>query len=321
MGRMADLKPAYLISGEDDAKIDAWKARVRKRAEAEHGPGGLEAFHARTATPDEVAASLSALTFATGTRYLAVEDAGAWKAGVLDPLIAALKSLAPDVVIVLIVRGKPMKALTDAVVAAGGEVRDHPAPKPWELPKWVTGRAGELGLRLDGEAAKMLVTMVGTSQQRLAREVEKLAIAVHPAVVASVEDVEQNAAGETSMRVYDLADALVSGNLEETIALAEGLAARDERPSRFVYPIVSRLREVHRAAELIDGGATEKELAGAMKAPPWKTKKVLAVARRADRETLERALCRFADLELELRGGGNLDEDTAVTLTLARTAS
>jgi hypothetical protein len=30
---------------------------------------------------------------------------------------------------------------------------------------------------------------------------------------------------------------------------------------------------------------------------------------------------RFADLELELRGGGTLDEETAVTLTLARSAA
>ena len=41
---MAELKPAYLVSGDDDAKIDAWRARVRKRAEDENGPGGLEAF-------------------------------------------------------------------------------------------------------------------------------------------------------------------------------------------------------------------------------------------------------------------------------------
>ena len=41
---MADLKPVYLISGYDDAKIDAWRGRVRGRAERELGPGGLEHF-------------------------------------------------------------------------------------------------------------------------------------------------------------------------------------------------------------------------------------------------------------------------------------
>jgi len=318
---VADLKPVYLICGDDDSKIDAWRMRVRKRAEAENGPGGLEAFDARAADPEEVVASLAALTFATGTRYLLVDEVGAWKAGVIEPLVDAIAAAPPDTVLVLVVRGKPLKALVQATEKIGGEVRDHAAPKPWELPKWATGRARELGLRLEGEAAKTLVAIAGPSQQRMSRELEKLAIALHPEPTVHVEDVERLTAGEASPRVYDLADAVVGGNIEAAIELAEDLVVQGERPSRFVYPIVGRLREVHRAVELLEGGLTEKELASALKAPPWRVKKVVALARRADREALERALCRFADLEVELRGGGSLDEETAVTLTLARAAA
>ncbi len=316
---MADLKPAYLIHGDDDSKIDAWRSRVRKRAESENGPGALESFDAASDEAEAVVASLAALTFATGTRYLLVDDVGAWKAAQAAPLTDALASLPPDTVLVLIVRGKPLKSLAGAVEQAGGEVRDHPAPKPWELPKWATGRARELGLRLDGEAAKALVAIAGPSQQRMSRELEKISIAVYPEATATLDDVERMAAGEASPKVYDLADAVVGGNVESAVALAEELSEWGERPSRFVYPIVGRLREVHRAAELLEGGMTEKELAGALKMPPWRAKKVVALARRADREALARAICRFADLEVDLRGGGSLDEATAVTLTLART--
>jgi DNA polymerase III delta subunit len=84
---------------------------------------------------------------------------------------------------------------------------------------------------------------------------------------------------------------------------------------------VGRLREVHRVLALLDAGVSEKELASKMRLPPWRAKKAVALARKADRETVERALVRFADLELELRGGGTLDEETAVTLTLARSAA
>ena len=72
------------------------------------------------------------------------------------------------------------KQLSKAVEKAGGEVREYAAPKPWELPKWCVGHARELGLQLDGEAAKELVARVGTSQQRLSRELEKIALALHP---------------------------------------------------------------------------------------------------------------------------------------------
>ena len=83
---VSDLKPAYLVSGDDDAKIDAWRARVRRRAQDEHGPGGIELFDARSSDPAEVAAALAALTFDPGTRYVLVDDAGAWKATALEPL-------------------------------------------------------------------------------------------------------------------------------------------------------------------------------------------------------------------------------------------
>ena len=60
----------------------------------------------------------------------------------------------------------------------------------------------------------------------------------------------------------------------------------------------------------------------ALKGPPWATKKVIAKAKKADVATLERAICVFADLEVELRGGGDVrvDEDAAFSVALARAA-
>ena len=317
---MAELKPVYLVHGDDDAKIDAWRGRVRARAEREQGPGGLERFDPVEMAPEAVAAELQALTFATGTRYLLVDDAGLWKAAQLEPIERALAGMPPDTVLVLIVRGKPSKQLLKAAQAAGGEVRECAAPKPWELPKWAGERAGELGLQLDAEAAKALVALAGPGQQRIARELEKLALSIHPATRLTLEDVESLAAGDASPQVYDLADALVSHDLRSTLALAEGLAMRDEPPGRLVWRIVDRLRSVHRAAELLEAGVPDKDIARALRQPPWLAKKTMAKARTADRATLERALCVFAELEVELRGGGQLDEETAFSLALAEAA-
>ena len=317
---MAELKPAYLVCGDDDAKIDAWRARVRRRAEQERGPGGLEAFDARQSEPAEAAAALTALTFDRGTRYVLVDDAGAWKASELGPLEAILADMPPETVLVAIVRGKPLKQLCKAIEKAGGELREYAAPKPWELPKWVAERGRELGLQLDKEAAKELVALVGTSQQRLSRELEKLALALHPATNATSADVDAIAAHDAAPQAYDLADALVAGDLRATLALAEQLDAHGERPGRLIFPVVRRLREVHRAAALLDAGMPDAKVGEALKAPPWLAKKTVARAKKADRAALERAICVFADLEIDLRGGGRvqLDEDTAFSLALAR---
>ena len=320
---MAALKPAYLVCGDDDAKIDAWRARVRRRAEDERGPGGLEAFDARQSDPGEVAASLAMLSFETATRYLLAEDVCAWKAAELAPLEEALTELPPETVLVLVARGKAPKSLSKATEKAGGEVREYAAPKPWELPKWCVGHARELGLQLDQEAAKELVARVGTSQQRLSRELEKIALAVHPSANVTTADVEQLAATDTAPGAYDLADALVAGDLRGTLALAEQLEEHGERPGKLVWPIVRRLREVHQAAAMLGAGMPDAKVAAALKGPPWASKKVIARAKKADLATLERALCVFADLEVELRGGSELQlgEDTAFSLALARASS
>ncbi|HEY6780550.1 MAG TPA: DNA polymerase III subunit delta [Thermoleophilaceae bacterium] len=319
---MAELKPAYLVCGDDDAKIDAWRARVRQRAEDERGPGGLETFDARANEPDEVVAGLATLSFDPGARYLLVDDVGAWKAAQLGPLEAALGALPPETVLVLIVRGKPLKQLAKLVESAGGEVRDYQAPKAWELPKWAIERARELGLQLDGDAAKTLVALVGSSQQQLSRELEKIQLTLHPNPHLTVNDIERLAARDTAPQVYDLADALVAGDLTATLRLAEQLEGHGERPGRLLFPIVRRLREVHGAASMLERGLADQQVVAALKAPPWLAKKTVARAKKADRAALERAIVVFAELEVETRGGGSaaLDEDTAFSLALARAA-
>jgi DNA polymerase-3 subunit delta len=270
-----------------------------------------------------VAASLAALTFATGTRYLLVDDAGAWKPGDIEPLTDALGAMPPETVLVLIVRGKPLADLVKATQGAGGAVREYAAPKPWELPKWVIERAREEGLAVDAETAKLLVQKVGPRQQQLQREIEKLRVALHPAGHLTPADVDELASGEAHTQVYDLADALVAADLPAALALAEQLRAADERPTKLTFALVRRLRDVHRAAVLLEAGMPEQKVGPALKMPPWAVKRTLAQARKADREVLESALEALADFELESRGGGerDLDEETAFTMTLAGAAA
>jgi len=317
---MADLKPIYLISGEDDARIDSWRTRLRLRAEKEHGPGGLELFDPKTSTPEDVVAALAALTFGEEMRYLLIDDAGHWKAPALEPLVEALEHKPPDVLLMLIVRGKPLKSLVKAVEKAGGDAQHFEAPKPWQMAGWVVDHAKKLGLRIDKEAARVLTGIVGASDKLLAREIEKLAIYVHPETRATVEDVEAVAAGETVPKVYDLADAVVRGDRQSSVALAEELIASGEEPARLAFPIIGRLREVHGVVALLDSGVAEKDLGEHIKGPPWKLKKAVALARKADRETLERALGLFAGFEVETRGGAPLGERVAFTLALRAAA-
>jgi len=319
---VADLKPVYLVQGDDDVKIDAWRARVKQRAESESGPGALEAHDAADAPPDAVAAELAAMTFATGRRYILVDGVESWKAAALAPLERALADFPPETTLLLIARGKANAKLANAVGAAGGEVRTTEAPSKKDLAHWVAERAGEQGLHLAADAARTLVAVVGERQQRLAREVERLALLAYPKTELTQEQVARLAAGEASTQAYELADAVVAGDVGDALRAAERLRQMGEVPGRLLYSVTGRLREVHRAAELIEAGVPERDIAGRIGKPPWLAKRLVATARRTGREQLQRAICVFADLEIELRGGSReraaLDEDTALSVTVAK---
>jgi DNA polymerase III subunit delta len=320
---VADLKPIYLVCGDDDVKIDAWRARVKQRADAEGGQGSLEQHDATAMPPDALAADLAALTFATGTRYILIEGVETWKAAQLDPLERALAEMPPETVLVLIARGKAQARLSKAVENAGGESREYEAPNARQLGKWTMERAAEQNLKIDAEGARTLVQLVGPRQQRLAREVERLALLAYPEGKLDAQQLSEMAAGEHELQAYELADAIVSGNERHALAVAERLVAQGETPSRLLYSVVRRLRDVHRAAELLDAGITETDAAGKLGMPPWLAKRAISAAKKAGRHALEDAICVFARLEIDLRGGGlradfSLDEQTALSLAIVR---
>ncbi len=127
-----------------------------------------------------MAAALNAMTFALGRRFIVVDGVERWREKDLDPLEAALKTPPPDTTVAFFARedgrAKAPARLHEAVKKAGGDVSAEETVKPWELPKWVIARAAELGLELEPDAARALIRHVGERQQRLLRELEKLAL-------------------------------------------------------------------------------------------------------------------------------------------------
>src|SRR5262249_55448054 len=136
----------------------------------------------------------------------------------LEPLTPAMAAIAPDTTVAFFAREDSRKkapsGLHDAVSSVGGHIAAEQSVKPWELPKWVIARARELGLQLEPDAARALIASVGDRQQRLLRELEKLALWAEPGAQLGAAEVEELAAPSAERRVWTLADALVAGDTQ-----------------------------------------------------------------------------------------------------------
>jgi DNA polymerase-3 subunit delta len=336
---MPALKPAYLIHGDDHGAIAERRARLRVLAEAEGDAGSVEMLSGDAATPEGVALALSTMTFAIGRRVIVVDGAERFKQDeVQEHIEPAMATMGPDTTIAFFAReegrGKAPTALHRAVKAAAGQIVTEATIKPWELAGWVREQASRLGLSLDAFAAKALVAQVGERQQRLLRELEKLALGADPSGAptrVSAEEIEQGAARSASWRAFSLADALVGGEEIEAMRSYLRLRGQGERLSGLVYLMAQRLRDAEGVSVRLQAGEPPAEIKRGLRMPPRAADRFIADVARSEPERLRAALCRIADLELDTRGGAplsgsrsslsSLQEDTLAVRAILAVAS
>ena len=325
---MPAFKAAYLIHGDDHGRIGERRTRLRAMAEAESGSAGVEVFEAEACTPEAVAAALSAMTFAIGRRFVIADGVERWKEAEIEPVVSALAGIDPDTLTVAFFaredgRLKLPAGLLKAVEAAGGQIATEGQVKPRELPRWLTQRAAELDLRLDNQGARALIAQVGDRQQRLQREIEKLAIEYGPGASIGVDEVQESCAGSSERKVWTLADALVAGDRKAATRALLELRQQGERLPGLLYGMVRRLRDALAIAEALAAGQAPGQIRRGLRMPGFAADRLIADAGRRDVESYKRALELMADLELESRGGGGgvLDEDTAAIRAVIAAAS
>jgi len=319
------LKPAYLVHGDDHGRIAERRARLRALAEAQSGAAGFEVLEGEAATPQAAAAALSAMTLGTDHRFVVVDGAERWKEGDLDELEAVLGAMPPDTTVAFFAReegrAKVPERLHEAVRRAGGDVAAEQTVKPWELPKWVAARARELGLEPDAGAAKALVARVGERQQRLLRELEKLALSLGPGSALATGELDELTASSAERRSWSLADALVARDGAAATRLYLELRAQGERLTGLLFQMARRVREALDVAERLERGESAAQVRRGLRMPPKAAERFIADVQRTDRDALRRALEHLADLELDSRQMREGPQDTAALRTLLRVAA
>jgi DNA polymerase-3 subunit delta len=314
-------KPAYLIHGDDHGRLAERRAKLRRLAEQQSGANGAEVLEGDASTPEAAAGALSAMTFAIGRRFVIVDGTERWKdADVKQHLTPLLKDLDPDTTVAFFAREegrtKAPKALVDAVKAAGGDISAEQLLKGRELPRWVQGQASRLGIEVDTTAAQALVAAVGDRQQRLLRELEKLALEHGQGARLGIDDIEAVAAHSAERQVWSLVDALVARDREGATRTYVELRTQGESLARLVPLMARRVRDVLAIAERLEAGESAGAIKSSLKMSPWAADRRLAEARRSDVEPLRDALVALADLELASRGGDELEDDTVALRTI-----
>jgi DNA polymerase-3 subunit delta len=321
---MADeMRSAYLFAGDDAAKLSATLSRLRARAEREGGPGALEDFSAAAgAAPDADAlvGAIPALSLTADRRYLLADGVDRWKKAEAEADAAALDAVPADVTVVLVARAKAPKPLVEAVTAAGGEVRTFAAPGKRDLPGWVAEGARRRGFARAPQGARALIARIGSSTERLAVELDRLATWAGEGGEVGVEEVELMTVDTSELRGWTLADAIVERDRERSVAVTEELIAQGDPVPALVGGMAKRLRDAYAAAAALEEGVPAAQVEKTLGIHPYAAKMLVRSVQGVDSAELSGAIAAIADLEWWTRGGSDYDDRVALTVAVRRAA-
>ena len=313
------FKAAYLIHGDDHGRIGERRSRLRAVAERRERQRGRRGVRERDLDPGARGQALNAMTFAVGRRFVIADGVERWKDAELEPVSPRCKAIDPDSAHRHLLRARGRARQGAGAAGQGGRPppaassRTSPPSRAGTCPAGCADRARELQLSLDDQAARALIARVGDRQQRLSRELEKIALELGPGRHADRRRDRRLPPAPPSARPG-------RSGTRSWPATAGGDAApgRAARPGRagpaLLCAMVRRVRDAHGVA--VRAGARGEPDAdqgphadAAVRRRPPDRGRAGATTRRRYRRALEL----LADLELETRGGGGaaLNEDTS----------
>ena len=278
----------------------------------------LEVLYGDATDPADLAARCHTLPAFAPRRVVLVRGAERLPASAWSDLAAALQRPPESTCLLLLLATErerlegPPKRFAEQVP---GAVALPFAPlREAEARTWLREEARRLGKRVTPDAASLLVSLLGPEAQRLAAEVEKLALFIGEEEQIEVATVEALVGEERTRRIFELADAVAARDLEGALHLSRRLLALGESPLALLGMLARQLRLLLRAQEHLAAGKRGAELARALGLMAFLGPRIEAQARQASPAWLEAGLRRLALLDTELKGGRR---DGALSLDLA----
>ena len=331
----SELKPAYVVSGDDRPKVEHALERLRAR----FGPEAVERLV--VAGGDGVSGADVVATCNTGSllgdaRLVLVTEVdgrrgdwgrltGGWKAADIQAIADYLRSPAPGTVLCLV--GEELKADSPLgkAVAKLGDVLVYDVGRNVE--GWMATRFRERGVEIERDACHVLTEIVGDDKLTLGLEIDKLATWADGEPLG-VDEVRRLATPSREEAPWALTDAWGRRDLAGALTVMENelehrpRAARDEAP-RLSGQLAGHLAKLSAMKRLLEDGIQAKDAAATLGMKPFPAQKLAKQADGFSVEELRDASIRLARLDHALKGGSRhapeLELQLAIT-DLAREA-
>lgn len=224
-------------------------------------------------------------------------------------IIAYCARLAPEVLTIVSLPRLDRATQSAAwfrALAESGVVVDVFAVDRARLPAWISARLARQGQRAAPEVLEFLADRVEGNLLAAHQEVQKLAL-LAPRGALSLDAVREAVANVARYDAFDASAALLAGDTARYARVIAGLRNEGEAPTLVLWAIAEDLRALAQVQDGMQSGRALDQLLREHRVWGARQNAIRSGLRRVARTSIDRAICRAAEIDRAIKGVVKLD--------------
>jgi DNA polymerase-3 subunit delta len=309
----------YILHGEDDFSLTHYLGEIKRGL---GDPSMLltntSTFDGQKLTPGELKGVSETVPFLSEKRLVVIEGLlGRFEAkgsprqkkvanrGGGDDVKSFTEALSniPESTVVVLTDGK-IKSTNPLLklLPSQAEVRSFPLLKEPKLRQWVEEEVKKQGAAISGQAADLLVRLVGGNLWIMSGEIVKLSLFTGGRRIEA-EDIDKVVSSAQEANVFVMVDAILDSKAGVAERLLEQLLGRGASPAYLLTMLSRQVRLIVQAKELRRQRKSDIEIQGQLGLAPFPLRKTLEQAQRYPLERLKQAYNKLLQTDLYIKRG------------------
>lgn len=296
------LKPCYLLCGEETYLIRQYKKRLQHAVVAEGDTMNCSYFEGKNINVSALIDLAETLPFFAEHRLILVENSGFFKSGGAD--LADYLPAAPDTTIFVFVETETDKrSRMYKTVRELGRVVTMDRQKEATLERWVLGLLKKEKKQITGATLQLFFSKTGLDMEIIYQELQKLLAYCLDRDAITAADINAVCVAQTPDQIFDMINAISAGQTKQAISLYYDLLLHKEPPLRILALLVRQFQILLRLKDMEALGYSRAAILQNAGMPSFAARRCLSQAERFSMKALKDALEACARTEEEIKTG------------------
>lgn len=297
-----NFKQIYLLYGEERYLKKQYTDRLHKAMCNEGDSMNTHFYEGKDISVGEIIDLSETLPFLSERRVIFISNSNLFKSGG-EKMAEYLASPNETTYFVFTESEVDKRSKLFKAVQNNGCVVEFGVQDENTLKRWIAGIVGRDNKKIAERTVTLFLTKTGTDMENIQMELEKLLCYCMDRDVITDEDVEAVCVNRISNHIFDMVNAIASGNTKEALSLYYDLLALKEPAMRILFLIARQYNLLLQTKELKQKGFSDKDIASKIGVPPFVAGKYVAQASRFKPSDLKAFVKRCVETEEAVKTG------------------